>query len=349
MKLLAFALTALFALGVAQGYPLQGGNGATNCTIFGFIKGPLDNSSQDSVLKVDVGITTPDNVTYQVMDDKDTLYTADSTLSEQLQPGRSIQAFVVPKAVRVFKLFKAVPASGSPITINWWKTPKESNEDLVIRYYGVVDYDLSAERESYIYEIGLGNNGTKNIPVSPENFTLLDQNGWDYYTGYGFSPMVIEAGKAIRVRLSFTDLSPLSIPRALVFDAFGRSPIAIDFRKDYGQLTDEMVGSSTDATQAASAPAAQITSQEAATPQMAPEPAEPPAPTGGAIKAASQRIILENPALSKKNEAADLPKGSSGTGSVAPAGVTSSINSKSPAAEGTSDRLAEVQAKLKGR
>jgi len=43
MKLLAFALTALFALGVAQGYPLQGGNGATNCTIFGFIKGPLDN------------------------------------------------------------------------------------------------------------------------------------------------------------------------------------------------------------------------------------------------------------------------------------------------------------------
>jgi hypothetical protein len=349
MKLLAFALTALFALGVAQGYPLQGGNGATNCTIFGFIKGPLDNSSQDSVLKVDVGITTPDNVTYQVMDDKDILYTADSTLSEQLQPGRSIQAFVIPKAVRVFKLFKAVPASGAPITINWWKTPKESNGDLVIRYYGVVDYDLSAERESYIYEIGLGNNGTKSIPVSPENFTLLDQNGWDYYTEYGFSPMVIEADKAIRVRLSFTDLSPLSIPRALVFDAFGSSPIAIDFRKDYGQLTEEMVGSSHNATQVALAPVAQITSQEAATLQMAPAPAETLAPTGEGIKAASQTISLENPALAKKNEIADLPKGSRGTDSVAPAGVASSTSSTSPAAESMADRLAKVKAKLKGK
>ena len=322
MKLLAFALTALFALGVAQGYPLQGSNGATNCTIFGFIKGSMDNSSQDSILKVDVGITSPENVTYEVMDDKDTLYTANTTLSKQLQPGRSIQAFVVPKAVRVFKLFKVVPESGAPITINWWKTPKESNENLVIRYYGVVDYDLSAERESYIYEVGLGNNGTKDISVSPENFTLLDQNGWDYYTEYGFSPTVIEAGKAIRVRLSFTDLSPMSIPRALVFDAFGSSPIAIDFAKYYGQLTDEMISSSPNATQGDSAPAI----------------AEPSAPSNEASKATSQKSSLENPALAMK-------KGSGTTHGE----FTSSVSSTSPSAQRPADRLSEIQTKLKGK
>jgi hypothetical protein len=245
MRSLAFAIISLLALGAAQGYPLHGGNGAVNCTLFGAMKIPLEGADQSSgskelALKVDVGLIGASNATFELVDDKDRIYRADKNLSRSLQPGRYLLVFVVPREA-LFKLFKIHPSKGKSFAINWWRTPKRMNGDVVLRYYGVVDSDADPDQQLLTFEVGIANDGTAKLPISPENFTLLDQWGWEYYTLEGFGAVELEPKKAVKVMLRFGELSPLSRPKALVYDYLTERQIVIEMEKDLEPLPDALV------------------------------------------------------------------------------------------------------------
>jgi hypothetical protein len=249
MRFLTAALMLVAIVGCAQAYPLSGSNGNVKCTLFGAyevpIPGPDPNATANEyALKVDVGLIGSINATYELVDGNDNIYHPDQTRSKALQPGRQQLVFVVPPTGDTigggFKLLKVSPSEGQPFAINWWKTPKKILGDIILRYYGITDLQMGADEKSITFDFKITNNGTTSIPISPENFTLIDQWGWDYYTLEGFSPASLEPKKSARVKVIFNSLSLLSNPSKLSYDCLG-SEMSIDLDKDTGPLSDEVV------------------------------------------------------------------------------------------------------------
>ncbi|MDM7912304.1 MAG: hypothetical protein QUS09_04330, partial [Methanotrichaceae archaeon] len=243
------------ALGVSQAYPLQGGNENVKATLFGAVRIPLeDQNATEEILKLDIGLIGAENATYELVDDDN--LAMQPSLYKNLQPGRQMLYFIIPKD-DLFKLLKVTPAGGAPFNINWWATPKGTNGDVLLRYYGITDWIWDSDQQAIVFELRIGNNGTAPFYIGPENFTLLDQWGWDYYPVVGFEPMVIEPQMATgRVKVGFSGLSILSRPFALAYDYTAPNQIIIDLEKGAGQLSDAQVyGSNTPQ----SAPAATAT------------------------------------------------------------------------------------------
>ena len=283
MRLIALAFALVLALGFAQAYPLSGGTASVNCTLFGATKIPVPGTDpnatvQNYVLKVDVGLLGTRNATFELVDSKDKVYSPDPSFSRKFEPNtasfiRQLLGFVVPKDA-LFKLFKVSPSVGDPFAIKWWKTPKKNQGDLILRYYGVVDNRMNPNEQSVTYEVGIQNNGTNSMAISPLNFTLLDQSGWEYYTMYGFSQSYLGPKNSTKVKVNFSSLSVLSKPTALAFDYLTSNQIVFDLDKDTGPLSDAQVyGTNVPSTVTSTAAPAAVTAVPAvqAAPQVAPE------------------------------------------------------------------------------
>lgn len=241
MRLIVIALLLVLAFGMAQAVPLQGSDGNTTVVLFGASRTPLDdeNATQE-ILKVDVGLIGAENATYQLVDADNNIYPAG--LYKQLSSGKQTIYFLTGND-RLFKLINVTPNGGAPIYINWWATPKGSNNKLVLRYYGITDWLINSDEQGIVVQVRVQNNGTNDIIVSPENFTLLDQWGWPYRPTLGFDPEIVSPQNATsdRVKLGFTGVSLLSRPTALVYDYMMQGQIVIEFDRDYVPLSDETV------------------------------------------------------------------------------------------------------------
>ena len=189
MRIIVLALLLALAFGTAQATPLQGSDGNSTVTLFGASRTPLDdeNSTQE-ILKVDVGLMGAENATYQLVDADNNIYQAG--LYKPLSSGKQLVYFLTPKD-SLFKLVNVTPTGGKPIYINWWATPKGSNDNLIVRYYGITDWLINPDEQGIVVQVRVQNNGTQNLIVSPENFTLLDQWGWPYHPSLGFDPEII--------------------------------------------------------------------------------------------------------------------------------------------------------------
>jgi hypothetical protein len=240
MRLIVIALLLVLALGSAKAMPLQGSDGSATVVLFSATRTPVaDESSTSEILKVDVGFMGTENVTYQLMDADNKVY--QPGLYKPLSSGKQLVYFLTPKD-SLFKLIKATPAGGNPININWWATPKGSNDRLVLRYYGVTDWLINPDEQGIVLQVRLQNNGSQSLYVSPENFTLLDQWGWPYRPTLGFDPVLIAPQNASeRLLLGFTGISLVSRPTALAYDLGRPDQIIIDSDEDYVPLSDELV------------------------------------------------------------------------------------------------------------
>jgi len=265
MRLVILALLLALAAFTAQAYPLQGGNENVSATLFGATRTPLeDPNATQEILKLDVGLAGAENASYSLMDSKNNTFGPDQyqTLQTNSQPmlsKRQIVYFLIPKD-DLFKLINVTPVGAKPFNINWWLTPKGTKGDAVIRYYGITDWLTDTDSEGAVLSQGVvlqlrvSNNGTSDIYLSPDNFTLLDQWGWVYYPTLGFDPEVIAPGSATqaRVKLGFTGLSFLSRPTKLAYDG----QVIMDLEKDQGPLPDYVVyGSNVPQTSAAASSA----------------------------------------------------------------------------------------------
>jgi hypothetical protein len=375
MRWIALALIIALALGCAQGSPLQGSNGVANCTVFGAYRSSPSsegaeasiNASEFMILTADIGLMGAYNATYALVDSKDQIYQQDDALSKDLQPGRRLVKFVVPTD-GLFKLLRISPDQGDAFAINWWATPKAANGPVIMRYYGICDYYISADNKSMALQVKVSNNGTEDLYLSPENFTLFDQNGWEYYTLYGFDPISLGSQKTAQFGLFFNDLSPWSDPTLLVYDYLGKYPIAIDIENDLAPLSDAQVygSSSAQATEAKSKAAASTTPPAAQATEEASEATEPAAEQTSAEAPAVEDTQDESatPSLQSKGSG-DLAhnqddlnkqleevrsKVASTGGESATTGdsknVSKAINST---VVDTKDRLAKVREKLKGQ
>ena len=246
------------ALGTVQAVPLQGSDGNATVVLFGASRTPLDDeNATHEILKVDIGLMGAENATYQLIDADNIIYPAG--LYRHLSSGRQTIYFLTSND-RLMKLINVTPKGSKPIYINWWATPKGSNANLIVRYYGIVDWLINSDEQGIVVQVRVQNNGTKDLVVSPENFTLLDQWGWPYQPTLGFDPVVVGPKNATpeRLKLGFTGVSLQSRPAALAYDYMTPDQIIINFDRDYVPLSNELVyGSNATTSTAPAAPAQQ--------------------------------------------------------------------------------------------
>lgn len=254
MKFAALALTLMLALALAKGYPLQGSNGAVNCTVFGAFKNqftPGDlNAGKNIIFNVDVGLVranatdnTTMKATYTLIDGNDKAYTTREDYSKDLQPGRWVLGFVVPKEAVAKSLIvdPYKPEDGDQFIIPFEKLINSSNGKATLLYYGILSTKSEPNRRSMEFDIGISNNDTSRLSVSWKNFSLIDQWGWRYdskaynkYNGEGFPAVELLPNQTIRSGILFNYLSPLSRPAKLAYEYNNTSSIVIDIDPERG-------------------------------------------------------------------------------------------------------------------
>ncbi len=242
MRSIIIALLLVLATGACEASTLQGGDENTTVVLFAATRTPYeaDENGTTELLKLDVGIMGSDNATYQLIDADGNILLPG--LYSPLASGRQLVYFLIPKD-SLFKLLNVTPIGGKSIYFNWWVTPKGSSDKVVLRYYGISDWLLNPDEQGIVVQLRVTNNGSENITVSPENFTLFDQWGWPYSPTAGFESEVVAPGDAQkeRVLVGFTGVSLLSRPAALAYDFNTPHQVVIDFERDYVPLSDELV------------------------------------------------------------------------------------------------------------
>ncbi len=347
MRYLALVFALMLAVGLIQAYPLQGGDENVKAKLFGAVRIPIEGqNATEEILKLDVGFIGAENATYELVDDDNAVIKP--SLYKNLQPGRQLLYFLIPKD-DLFKLLKVTPSEGAPFNINWWATPKGTNGDVIVRYYGVTDWIWDADQQAMVIELRVGNNGTTPFYIGPENFTLIDQWGWDYRPSVGFEPTVIEPQMASgRIKVGFSGISILSRPIGLAYDFLSPNQIIIDLERDAGPLSDAQVygGNAPQpvpaATAAASTAASTAATSTAATTAATTSPSTDSQQNGtlqNQTTAAKMLSLKDQINASKKRlEGKDQDSATDGQSTVGKK-ISSSVNA-------TRERLAKTRSKL---
>ena len=103
--------------------------------------------------------------------------------AKELQPGRWLIGFVVPRETIARNLIVDVsgdPASGEQFSLHFPELINSSNGNVTLLYYGVLRSRISSNKKTIVLDTAVTNNGTLELPLLAQNFTLKDQWGWKY-------------------------------------------------------------------------------------------------------------------------------------------------------------------------
>jgi hypothetical protein len=249
MRWLALALFMILLPGIAQDYPLQMSNGIVNCTIFGSFKDPgfsvSSYSDSYSVLVVDTRLTrmnesdnAPIRAAYSLTDGNDRVFQTSAQYIKELQPGRRLIGFVVPKETIAKSLtldLSQDKTGGEQFSIRFPELVNSSNENVTLLYYGVLRSSIYSNKKTIELDVAITNNGTKKLYLAASNFTLEDQWGWKYESKEydnsgkkGLSADVLEQNETLRSGLIFNSISPLSRPVELVYTYSNNSSLTMN-------------------------------------------------------------------------------------------------------------------------
>ncbi len=255
MRWLALALFMILIPGIAQSYPLQASNGVINCTIFGSFKDPGFSGytyyDSYSVLVVDTCLTrinesdkTPILAAYSLTDGNDRVFQTGTQNIKELQPGRRLVGFAVPKETIAKSLtidLSKDKAGGEQFSLRFPELVNSSSGNVTLLYYGVLRSSINSNKKIIELDVAITNNDTKTLNISANDFTLKDQWGWEYeskdYRTYGkkaMSVMVLEPNETIRSGLIFNSISPLSRPVELVCRYSNNSSLTMNIDTETG-------------------------------------------------------------------------------------------------------------------
>lgn len=258
MRWLALAVFVALLPVIAQDYPVQMSNGVVNCTIFGSFKDPgftgTAYSDSYSVMVVDSRLSRlnesekePIRVSYRLTDGNDRVFQASPQNIKELQPGRRLIGFVVPKETIAKSLTVDLSADkngGEQFSIRFPELVNISSENVTLLYYGVLRSVVNSNRKTIELDVAITNNGTKKLLLEASNFTLKDQWGWKYesreyddYIKKGMSKTVLVQNETLRSGLIFNSVSPLSRPVELVYRYSNNSYLTMNIDSEGGLVS----------------------------------------------------------------------------------------------------------------
>jgi hypothetical protein len=212
---------ALLASG-ASAFPLSGGNGQVNATVFGtFLTNEGDSYTRGFTL-VDL-ISTAPLVKVVLVDSEDKFYEPMMGVDSvgAYASWRHIWAFDLPEKVDI-KRVRIDPKLGDPFSIDWKDVPEVSSGSMTMRFYGLSSspglgggYGKD-ELNNWNVDVKITNNENGTITIDDGEFLVVDQFGFSYESS-GTESVKLLSGESMRLPIKFELVSKLSRPVSLVY------------------------------------------------------------------------------------------------------------------------------------
>ncbi|VVB63433.1 Uncharacterised protein [uncultured archaeon] len=208
----------------AQAFPLHGGNGIVNATIYGIMKYEYGNG-----LYVDISASDVDVYDIELIDRDNNTYNGNkapyrSTLrgfpteTEYKTSIRDILLFNVPDDT-IAKRLRIVPAHSVPFYINWTEMPEATGRNVTLKYYGATfePNGMRWRQGDWNFDLNITNSANRTVEYNSSNFALVDQFGWAYPGKEGDASVRVPAGESMRFNVRVPFVSELSRPLSLLF------------------------------------------------------------------------------------------------------------------------------------
>jgi hypothetical protein len=219
-----FAL-AIILMHSAQAFPLYGGNGIVNATVYGVMKYEygdglyVDISGSDADI-YDIELIDTDNNTYN---DNSGPYrsTLNGFPTETKYKGsiRDMLLFDVPNEI-IVKRLRIVPSHSDPFYINWTGMPEATGRNTTLRFYGATfePNGMRWRQGNWNLDLNITNSANQTAEYNSSGFALIDQFGWVYSGEEDDALKTIPAGESLRFNVKVPFVSEISSPMAILFE-----------------------------------------------------------------------------------------------------------------------------------
>jgi hypothetical protein len=221
----------LFALltTCADAFPLSGGNGVVNATVYGV-------TSENGNLYVDMSVThsdpnpNEDDCLVELVDSEDQVHATNGGMNnigdEEWSAvyngsARETLAFSVPTDV-IIKRLKITPKNSDPFSIDWHGVPEISSNGVTMKFYSghrsrQPEYGslLNANEYQWLFDIKLTNNRNTTLIFSTNGFNFADSNGWVYIASAAGAPVhqiKLSPNESLRFPITFNNVGEFSRP-----------------------------------------------------------------------------------------------------------------------------------------
>lgn len=218
-----FALMMLLSA-YAQAFPLDGGNGIVNATVYGVMKYEYGDG-----LYVDVSASDADAYNVELIDSNDKTYSDNNapyrsklhgfpTETEYNGAIRDMLLFNVPKDA-IVKSLRIVPSSSDPFYINWTGMPEAKSNNETLIFYGAIfePNGMRWRQGNWNLDVSIANAANQTVECNNSNFAIVDQFGWSYPGEKGDTLKEIPAGESLRFNVKVPFVSEISRPVAILF------------------------------------------------------------------------------------------------------------------------------------
>lgn len=208
-----------------QAFPLHGGNGVVNATIYGVMEYEYGNG-----LYVDISASDLDAYDAELIDSDNNTYNGNigpyrSTLhgfpTETPYSGsiRDMLLFDVPKKI-IVKGIRVVPSHFDPFYIDWTGMPEVTDQNVTLRFYGATfeQNGLRWRQGNFNLDLNITNGANQTAEYNSSSFALVDQFGWVYSGEQGDALKKIPAGESMRLNVKIPFVSETSRPVAILFE-----------------------------------------------------------------------------------------------------------------------------------
>ncbi len=219
-------LSLAILLPVSSAFPLTGGNGVVNATVYGVVKG-------GSTLYLDMSASENDSYIVELIDSEDRVYSTayDTAFAEYRSTCyfyngsiRDTISFVIPESVEVKKV-KVTPRNSDPFLIEWTGVPESSGSGITLKFYGATYGSMGGSTNvgrhlyKWTFDIKITNTGDDVLSIETGEFMLKDTVGWIYSDrdGFGGETKKLLPGESIRFPLEFNRVGEFSRPSELIF------------------------------------------------------------------------------------------------------------------------------------
>lgn len=215
---------AIILIHSAQAFPLCGGNGIVNATVYCVMKYDYGDG-----LYVDISASDVDVYDIELIDSDNNTYNGNSapyrsalhgfpTETEYKGSIRDMLLFDVPQEI-IVKRLRIVPSHSDPFYINWTGVPETADQNVTLRFYGATfePNGMRWRQGNWNLDLNIANGANRTAEYNSSSFALVDQFGWVYHGEEGDSLKRIPAGESMRFNVKIPFVSEISIPMAIRF------------------------------------------------------------------------------------------------------------------------------------
>lgn len=223
-RLMVTIIYVIFLISSASAFPLYGGNGVVNATVYGVMKYEYGDG-----LYIDISASNSDTYSVELIDSNNNIYSGNKVPYRSSLRGyptetayngyiRDIVLFNIQKDA-VVKSLRVVPSSSKPFYINWTGAPEATSLNETLKFYGAnfEENGLRWRQGNWNLDVNITNNANQTAEYNSTNFALVDQFGWVYLGGRGDALKEIPPGESLRFNVKIPYVSEISRPMMILF------------------------------------------------------------------------------------------------------------------------------------